>query len=56
MVHRSYESASSVLEKCPTETHESLPKASLGIFRETLFITVKILTTMQMFAGMRTNK
>lgn len=48
MVHRSYESASSVLEMCPTETHENLPKASLGIFIETLFITVKTLTTMQM--------
>ena len=56
MVHRSHESASSVLEMCPTETHESLPIASLGIFIETLLIAVKTMTTMQMVTGKRSNK
>lgn len=49
-------SASSLLEVCPTETHGSLPKASLGIFIETLFRRVKTLTAVYIFTGKETNQ
>lgn len=56
MAHWSYDSASSLLEICLTESHKSLPRASLGILIGISFITVKTLTATQMVPGKRTHQ